>query len=194
MTDSRREPDPTVVSPLPLPETQMAAAHQSATTVYQTFGDAIRRFCANYLKDEAAAQDVVQETFAKLATAEAPPAGELKPWLYRVARNRCLDLLRRRQVSPTYAGGMRTGFDAAGSTAGPGTRLAREERQRLIGEIIDRMPDEYRSVLLLKHVENLSRAEIAAALEISEAAVKGRLVRGAEYLSQELAQITGIAR
>ncbi len=152
--------------------------------------EAIQRFCGSYLGDQQLAEDVTQETFAKLSDGTELPSGAVKPWLYKIARNRCLDILRRHQRSPTHHQRIRTGFDAATSTAGPSTRLAREERQRLIREIIENMPEEYRSVLMLKHFEDFSRAEMAETLGLTDAAVKGRLVRAAEYLREQLGKYT----
>lgn len=154
------------------------------------YWEAIRRFCANYLGDEALAEDVTQETFSKLSGAEDHPVGAVKPWLYKVARNRCLDILRRHQRSPTHNRPLKTGFDAARDTAGPQTRAVREERAELIRQIIAAMPEDYRSVLMLKHYEGLSREEMAEALGVSEATVKGRLVRASDYLREELSKHT----
>ncbi len=156
----------------------------------ERYWEAIQRFCGSYLGDEQLAEDVTQETFAKLSDGTDLPSGAVKPWLYKVARNRCLDILRRHQRSPTHHRRIRTGFDAATSTAGPATRLAREERKRLIREIIENMPEEYRSVLMLKHFEDFSRAEMAETLGLTDAAVKGRLVRASEYLREQLAKYT----
>lgn len=157
------------------------------------YWDSIRRFCASYLEDEALAEDVAQETFARLASGgEELPTGAVKPWLYKVARNRCLDVLRRHQRSPTHNRPIKSSFDAARDTAGPQTRAVREERAELLRRIIADMPEEYRSVLMLKHFENLTREEMAEALGLTDAAVKGRLVRASEYLRQELAKHTRI--
>lgn len=162
--------------------------HLDALT--QRYWDAIRRFCANFLRDEALADDVAQETFAKLADIDRLPEGAIRPWLYALARNRCLDIARRHGRSPTHHNRIHTRFDAAGSSAGPRTQAHRNERSALIREIIDQMPDEYRDVLLLKYYEGLSREEIAAALETTDAAVKGRLVRATKHLETELRKLT----
>ncbi len=143
------------------------------------------RFACSLLDSADAAEDVAQETLARLQP-ENLPSGELRPWLYRVARNLCLDLLRRRKVSPTFWRALPSGFDPARTTAGPGTRVANAERDARVRAILDAMPEEYRSVLMLKHVEGLSRAEIAEVLEVSEISVKGRLVRAAVYLRERL--------
>lgn len=148
------------------------------------------RYGVSYLNDAALAEDVVQQMFGNLAKGEGTPEGALKPWLYRIVRNRCLDILRRQKRSPTHNQRLRTGFDAAVQTAGPGTRMARDERRALIREIIERMPEEYRGVLMLKYFEGFSRAEIAETLGVSEATVKGRIVRASEHLETELRKYT----
>lgn len=154
---------------------------------------ALIRFARSMLTSDVAAEDIAQETLVRL-TREELPDGEPRPWLYRIARNLCLDMLRHRNASPTYGGQMPTGFDAAHATAGPATRASSSERSELIRRALDAMPEEYRSVLLLKHFESLSREEIATVLEISEASVKGRLVRGSEMLREELRKLTGTHR
>ncbi|RMF71247.1 MAG: sigma-70 family RNA polymerase sigma factor [Planctomycetota bacterium] len=152
----------------------------AAAELAQRYQGAITRYCDSYLHDAARAEDIAQEMFAKLCNTENLPSGPVKPWLYRVARNRCLDLLRRQQRSPTHHNRIRTGFDAA-----------RAERRQLIRQIIDEMPEDYRSVLILKYYEDLSRAEMAEALGVTEATVKGRLARASEYLHEQLRKLTG---
>lgn len=184
---------------LQLTDPQLAEAlrrHEAAAReeVARRYWPAIARFCRSYLRDEQRAEDVTQETFAKLDDPQALPAGPLRPWLYRLARNRCLDILRRQDRSPTDRRPLRTGFDAPAATGGPATKAARNERDELIRGALESLPEDYRSVLMLKYYEGLSREEIAAALEVSEQTVKGRLVRGAEYLRDELRKLTGPPR
>jgi len=161
-----------------------------AKTLTERYWEAIQRYCMSYLEDEALASDVTQETFAKVTRGEVRPDGAVKPWLYKVARNRCLDVVRRHKRSPTHNRRLRTGFDAAKDTAGPLTRMVREERRELIRGIIAAMPEEYRSVLMLKHFEGFSRCEMAESLEITEATAKGRLVRASAHLREQLQKIT----
>lgn len=161
-----------------------------ADALIQRHWEAIHRFCKRYLSDAHHAEDVTQATFARLVDGTDLPTGAVKPWLYKIARNRCLDILRRQHRSPTHNRPIRTGFDRAGGGSGPATKAARNERQDLIRQFIDEMPEDYRSVLILKYFEGLSRAEMAEALGVSEAAVKGRLVRASEKLQDELKMIT----
>jgi len=173
----------------------LALIREGRHDAYQALADrywaAIHRYASSYLSDEARAEDVAQETFAKLTDGDTLPDGDVKPWLYKVARNRCLDILRRWQRSPTHNRPIKSGFDIARQTAGPRTRMARDERREMIRQLISEMPEDYRSVLTLKHFEGMSRAEMAAVLEVSEQAVKGRLVRASEYLRERLREISG---
>lgn len=162
----------------------------AANTLAERYRTALIRFARSMVANDAVAEDVVQEALSRLSR-ENLPDGQPRPWLYRIVRNLCLDLLRRRKVSPTYCGRMATGFDPTRSTAGPLTRVAAAERSEAIRRILDELPEDYRAVLILKHFENLSREEIAAVLDISAATVKGRLVRGAELLRERLRGITG---
>ncbi|MBX3395156.1 MAG: sigma-70 family RNA polymerase sigma factor [Phycisphaerae bacterium] len=179
---------------VPTDEALVSGVHRgdadALSQLTKRYWDAIRRFCAAYLDDEALGEDVAQDTFAKLGSTEEPPTGAVKPWLYKVARNRCLDILRRHQRSPTHNRPLKSGFDAARDTAGPHTRVAREERAALIRQIIGAMPEEYREVLILKHFQGLSREEMAEALGVTDATIKGRLVRASEHLRQMLASHT----
>lgn len=165
--------------------------HEAYQALTDRYWAAIHRYAASYLGDAARAEDVTQETFAKLTDADTLPDGDVKPWLYKVARNKCLDILRRWQRSPTHNRPIKTGFDIARQTVGPRTRMARDERRELIQHLISEMPEDYRSVLTLKHFEGMSRAEMASVLEITEQAVKGRLVRASEYLREKLREISG---
>ncbi len=171
-----------------------AGDREAAAEVSRRYWEPINRYCGRYLGDTQLGEDVAQETFAKLLEGNALPEGALKPWLYKLARNRCLDILRRHQRSPTHHNRGQTGFDAGLSSAGPRTKAHRADRQRLLHNIILQMPEEYRAVLMLKFFEGLSRSEMAEALSVTEIAVKGRLVRATQALYEEMRKITESAQ
>lgn len=183
---------PGEISDRELLEQIRAGRHDAFHRLSDRYRPAIHRYAFSYLHDDARAEDVTQETFARLTATDALPDGDVKPWLYKVARNMCLDILRRWARSPTHNRPIRTGFDVARQTAGPRTRADRAERRELIRQIIADMPEDYRSVLMLKHFEGMSREEMATVLEITEIAVKGRLVRASEYLREQLRNISGL--
>lgn len=171
--------------------TRMRAGDAAADAEFDDrYRDAIVRFARVQLHAEAAAEDVAQETFSRLLSDRAPLESP-RPWLYKTARNLCVDRLRRQQVSPTHRGRMATGFDAPAESCGPATRVARDEGRQRVQAAILALPEEYRTVLLLRHVDDLSREEIAEILEISDAAVKGRLARGVGLLRESLRKLSG---
>lgn len=158
----------------------------ASDAILAKYNDALHRFCMGYLGDEALAEEVTRETFARLSDGTELPSGDLRPWLYKFARNHCLDIIRRRQQSISRGGFAEAARFGAGRPIG-----VYNERQELMRQVLSNMPEEYRSVLMLKHVEGLSRAEIAEALEVSEPTIKGRLVRASEHLREALRNQSG---
>jgi RNA polymerase sigma-70 factor (ECF subfamily) len=170
---------------------RLRQAHpQAVPEAVRRYRPPLLRYIGSYLRDPGRSEEVVQEVLGKLTDGSAAIEGAVRPWLYRVAHNRCLDILRRQQRSPTYNRPLRTGFDAPRQSTGAGTRVAREERRQLIRQIVDEMPEDYRSVLVLKYFEGFSREDIATTLGLTEAAVKGRLVRASQHLEEQLRKYT----
>jgi RNA polymerase sigma factor (sigma-70 family) len=119
---------------------------------------------------EDALQDVFIRAYAALRSSDRPVA--LKAWLYRVAHNRCVDQLRRPLPPPADV------FDVSrGPLADPLTETERrDDLQRLVADV-RRLPEQQRSVLLMRELEGLSYAQLSDALEVSVPAVKSLLVR-----------------
>ena len=70
---------------------------QGLETMADAHGKQILRYCSGILRDYHEAQDVVQDTFIKALIKKSSIKGELAPWLYRTAYNKCIDILRRRK-------------------------------------------------------------------------------------------------
>lgn len=119
-------------------------------------------------------EDTVQETFERAAVGlrvgDAPECPRV--WLYSVARNRCIDVLRRRPPSDQ---------DVFALSRGPATdTVAVAERRADVGRLfgdLGELPEAQRSALLMRELGGLSHAELGAALGVSVPAVKGLLVR-----------------
>ena len=128
----------------------------------------------------ADAEDVVQDVLARAYTAlradDRPMA--LRAWLYRVAHNRCLDVLRR--PAPLLTEDIDLGADIATL---PEVVAGREHLRQVVADIQD-LPDQQRSALIIRELEGLSYEELAAALDTTVPAIKSLLVRARMNLAR----------
>ena len=128
------------------------------------------------------AEDALQDVFLRAYSALRANGREiaLRAWLYRVAHNRCIDQLRRPVPQAADV------FDVSRTPVAddPSTATERREELRRLVEDVRRLPEQQRSVLLMREMEGLSYADLAAALDISIPAVKSLLVRARMGLVQ----------
>jgi RNA polymerase sigma-70 factor (ECF subfamily) len=147
-----------------------------------------------FLRDEEEARDAVQDCFlsAYRALDRFDQGSRLSTWLHRIVINACLMRLRTRRRKPeTPIEELLPRFQADGHQVNhptpewegtAETLLARKETRSIVREAIDRLPDSYRAVLLLRDIEELSTEEAARSLGVSENAVKIRLHRARQAL------------
>ena len=130
------------------------------------------------------AEDATQDTFIQVYRA-LPTARldvPLRPWIYRIARNRCLDLLKRRQpvpfaeLAPTD-GDDGTGPDVTDTSPLPEELAERADLQRLLEAAIAALAPPYREVVALRYTSDLQFGEIADVLGLPENTVKTRFQR-----------------
>jgi RNA polymerase sigma-70 factor, ECF subfamily len=149
----------------------------------------IQRLCARMTGDAHRGEDLAQETFARVFAKrkEYQPNGKFSTWLWRIALNLCYDELRRRERR------QESFLDDAGVEAiaaleafvapepAPDKSLVEQERGELVRKALLKLPEVYRTVLVLRHYEDLKFREIAAVLDVPEGTVKSRM---AEALTQ----------
>ena len=127
------------------------------------------------------AQDATQEVFLRLfrnrdRVGADPGRLQIKAWLYRVTVNVCNDHHRRRKVAMAMqAAGPRAEADPAPD---PEHVLALEERRRLLLEGLGTLPERERTAMVLRDIEGLSTAEVAAILGIEEVTVRSHSASG----------------
>ncbi len=144
--------------------------------------------------DADAAEDLVQETFARAFATRATFRGEGRPfaWLCGVLLNVCRSERRRRQVRRALS--LHREVEPGGEAlappdpaAGPPARLEQDERQAALHAAIARLPHKQRGALVLVALEGLPVPEAARVLDTTEQAVWQALSRGRARLRQELA-------
>ncbi|HEV7445923.1 MAG TPA: sigma-70 family RNA polymerase sigma factor [Steroidobacteraceae bacterium] len=154
----------------------------------------LHRYCARLMGSVIDGEDVVQDTLIRAFVAlqdfeeqgleEMPP---LRPWLFRIAHNRALDLLRGRTVR------MAEPIEAASDVSDPASpdpveMLMRQEAVKTAVSRFAELPTLQRSVVILKDVLDESLIEIADLLDLTVDAVKGHLARGRARLREINAQ------
>ncbi|MDA8245106.1 MAG: RNA polymerase sigma factor, partial [Elusimicrobia bacterium] len=148
----------------------------------ELYQDRIYSFALRLLKDPAAAEEAAQESFVKAfrAIASYSAAYPFSSWLFRIAHNACMDVLR--------AGGRTVSMDtedfpdipdASQRTAGSVEDALDAER---IEALLASLPPIYSEALLLQYKEDMGPAEIARVLGVPEGTVKARLFRGRELI------------
>ena len=145
----------------------------------------LHRYCARLMGSVIDGEDVVQDTLIRafVALQDLDEAPALRPWLFRIAHNRALDLLRGREVR------MADPIDAAADVADsaqpdPLEMLMRKEAVNTAVSRFAELPTLQRSVVILKDVLDESLIEIAALLDLTVDAVKGHLARGRAHLRE----------
>jgi RNA polymerase sigma-70 factor (ECF subfamily) len=143
------------------------------------------------LGDGEDAHDAVQEAFVSAfrSIERFESQARLSTWLHRIVVNAALMKLRTRRRKPEQPiEDLLPSFHADGHRRDPGgpwqpaERLERVELRRLVRESIDRLPEPYRTVLVLRDIEELDTAEVAERLGVQEGAVKTRLHRARQAL------------
>jgi RNA polymerase sigma factor (sigma-70 family) len=144
---------------------------------FERHSPAILAFCRHMLGSREEAEDAVQHTFAA-AYHDLQRRGEreiaLKAWLFTIARNRCLSILRGRREVPLEADEL--------PTAGLAEQVEqRAELRQLLADVRE-LPDEQRAALLLAEVGGLSQSDIGSVLDCEAARVKALVYRARSAL------------
>lgn len=144
--------------------------------IYEMYGERIFRYTYRMLGNRSDAEDATAETFLRVLrrSAELRADGAFRTWLFRIARNLCIDKMRQHKLmelpaDAQYAGG--------------------EEKATLritIQQALSDLPTEYREPLVLCDLEDMAAREAAEVLKISVPALKSRLYRGRRALRDKL--------
>jgi RNA polymerase sigma factor (sigma-70 family) len=148
--------------------------------IFHRYHQSLYRFCLAIVGNPEDAQDALQNTMIKVL--RALPGEErridLKPWLYRIAHNEAIDLLRRRRET--------TQLDVEQVAPGYGLSEDAATRERLRRLVVDlrELPERQREVLVMREMSGLGYDEIGATLETTPAVVRQTLYEARQSLRQ----------
>ena len=181
-------------------ETTLVAQSREGDT--RAFGELVRRYegkifrlAQHVTQNREDAEDVLQETFMKAYEHLDQFQGNSKfyTWIVRIAVNQALMKLRRRKTDKSVSldETIDTGEDTivreiAAWDEDPEQRFSRDELGGILDDAIQSLEPPYRSVFVLRDIEELSTEETAEALELSVPAVKSRLLRARLQLREKL--------
>lgn len=150
-----------------------AGDSRAFAALYERHKAPLVSFCYRMLRNWEDAADVFQETFRYLHAhaAEYEPVAGFRSYATRIARNLCIDILRKRRRRRT--GRLDPGLDLPAPDDGP--ELDRAEVEARLRAALDDVPDPYREVLHLRIVDSMEYAEIAETLGCPVGTVKSRL-------------------
>jgi len=173
--------------------------------IMSRYQNRIYSFCLRYLGNEEDAREVFQETFLRAYTQahRFTPRYRFSTWLYTLARNQCLDRLRRRsrrreqsyeelaESDPGRIAAVVEPADHAASPSGgavpdPREEYAERELDEKVRAVMGRLPARQREVILLRHYSGLTFAEIADSLGCSVGTAKSRFHFGFRKLARLL--------
>jgi RNA polymerase sigma-70 factor, ECF subfamily len=158
------------------------------------YHDAIYSFIFRMVHDREQVEDLTQEAFIKAF-------GSLKnfneefafsTWLYKIATNNCIDYIRKRKLQmysidkPVESRDSEYVFELPDDSYEADRDVIADQRSVLIRNAIDKLPEKYRRVILLRHSEEKSYEEIARMLKLPIGTVKAHIFRARELLYRQL--------
>ena len=157
----------------------------------------IVNFAYRFVRNREVAEELAQDIFLKVYENGAGYQAHAKftSWIYRIATNVCLNEIRKPQYrarhESLYISQDRSGEGeeirlAVKTAAGPDAALQRQAIGRVIGDALEQIPEKQRIAFLLNKYQELSYAEVADVMHMSEKAVKSLIHRAKEALAERL--------
>ena len=125
--------------------------------IWEEFSDALKGFILGRVRDQDAAEDILQDAFLKIHQniGKLKDDGKLRAWLYQITRNTIIDYYRKREV----AADLPETLDDMPEQPDPDSEVGRELAP-CVRALMDRLPDKYRQSIVLTEFEGLTQKEI----------------------------------
>lgn len=170
---------------------------EALTTLVEKYKQPVINLVARTIRDETEAEDVAQNVFIQVykSAARYKASAKFTTWLFTIARNLCLNEIRRRSRHPNDS------LDAASphaeddqparqfedvKTVSPDAAATQAELERKLEEALADLPENQRTAILLYQRQEMSYEEIAGVLDSSLSSVKSLIFRGREVLKERL--------
>jgi len=175
----------------------LKGSQKAYTQLVEQHKKAIFHIINKIVRNEEAANDLVQETFMKAFSSLASYRSEYRfsTWLYKSAANASIDYLRKRRINalsldrPMETKDGTVEIEVPDYSFHPERDLVRKQQRVSIEEAIDSLPKKYRDVIVYRHKDDKSYEEIADLLDIPVGTVKARIFRARELLKKKLRNV-----
>jgi len=177
---------------------QLLKGDQNAfSEIVELYKDKVYQICYRMLGNPTEAEDLAQEAFVRayINITSYNMNRKFSTWLYRIATNLCIDRIRKKKpdyyldAEITGTEGLTMYSQVAADIQLPEDEVENMELQETIQKEILKLPEKYRSVIVLKYIEELPLKEISEILDLPLGTVKTRIHRGREALREQLRHI-----
>lgn len=180
-------------------ERVLAGDEDAFSLLVKRYEPKLRVYVGQIVPSDEEARDLVQEAFIRVwrHLDQYDPTYRFSTWLFRIAHNLAIDHLRRRR-QPTISldlgedeEGDELRLDPVDSRRGPLADLANRELAEAMAREIERLPESYRELVILRHFVGLAYTEIADYKELPLGTVKNKLFRAHSVLREALGEYLG---
>lgn len=166
--------------------------NQTLKEIYDEHSGLVYNLCLNYLQNTEDAEEVTQDVFVKVFQKQGDFKNQssLKTWIYRITINQCLDFLKAKKrkkrfgfIVPIYDNNTNLSYS---EFKHPGILLENKEATENLLKLINELPPNQKTALLLKVIDDLPQKEIADIMQLSEKAVESLLSRAKGNLKEKI--------
>lgn len=171
----------------------LAGREAAFNEIVYRYSGKVLTLCTYFIKDREQAYDLSQEVFIKLykSLGKFRRESRFSTWVHTVAVNTCKNKLTFWKRISLWRTRYESDPIVEKNADNPDMEVFRNERQRIVRQEIQNLPEKQREIILLKDIQDCSYEEIAIILDISQGTVKSRLHRAREALAIKLEQVLG---
>ncbi len=163
-------------------------SNEAFSRIVDIYGRRVYHAAYSFLHNMDDASDIVQEVFfrAYKNISSFDTTRAMYPWLYRITRNLCINLVQRSSRKDTALPDEEL---IAGTERDPAAELLRKEELEVLRLSLDKLPEKHREIILLKHFQDCSYAEMAEILDIPIGTVMSRLYAARTRLREIITEV-----